>query len=106
MDFAATRNGLYENIVAVPTTIWKETGELDFEANAANAEFLFEGGVTAAVYAGGVGEHDRLSIEQHKALLGAVGAVARASSASVCLGSGLGRPRSTIRRSSSATTAR
>jgi dihydrodipicolinate synthase/N-acetylneuraminate lyase len=97
MDFAATRNGLYENIVAVPTTIWKETGELDFEANAANAEFLFEGGVTAAVYAGGVGEHDRLSIEQHKALLGAVGAVARGSGASVCLGSGLGRTAERVR---------
>ena len=81
MDFAATRNGLYENVVAVPTTIWKGAGELDLEANAANAEFLFKGGVTAAVYAGGVGEHDRLSIEQQKDLLEAVGAVARASGA-------------------------
>jgi dihydrodipicolinate synthase/N-acetylneuraminate lyase len=97
MDFAATRNGLYENVVAVPTTIWKGEGELDLEANAANAEYLFKGGVTAAVYAGGVGEHDRLSVEQQKALLGAIGAVARASDASVCLGSGLGRTLERVR---------
>lgn len=91
MDFAATRNGLYENVVAVPTTIWQGAGELDLAANAANAEFLFKGGVTAAVYAGGVGEHDRLSIEQQRDLLGAVGAAAQAAPANICLGSGLGR---------------
>ena len=91
MDFAATRQGLYENVVAVPTTIWKAPGELDLEANAANAEYLFRGGVTAAVYAGGVGEHDRLSVEQHKELLQVAGEAVRDSGESVCLGSGLGR---------------
>ncbi len=91
MDFASTRQGLYENVVAVPTTIWKAPGELDLEANAANAEYIFKHGVTAAVYAGGVGEHDRLSVEQQKDLLGAVGEVARASGNNICLGAGLGR---------------
>ena len=31
MDFEATRSGLYEHVVAVPTTIWKGPGELDLE---------------------------------------------------------------------------
>lgn len=88
MDFEATRKGLHENVVAVPTTIWKAAGQLDLEANVANAEFLFRGGATAAVYAGGVGEHDRLSVDQHKELLAAVG---QAAGDDVCLGSGLGR---------------
>ena len=91
MDFAATRQGLSEKVVAVPTTIWKAPGELDLEANAANAEYIFKHGVTAAVYAGGVGEHDRLSVEQQKDLLNAAGEAARNSGEHVCLGSGLGR---------------
>ena len=91
MDFAATRQGLYENVVAVPTTIWKAPGVLDLEANAANAEYLFRGGVTAAVYAGGVGEHDRLSDEQHRELLQVAGQVAQSCGKNICLGSGLGR---------------
>ncbi len=91
MNFAETRQGLYESVVAVPTTIWKAAGELDLEANAANAEFLFKNGVKAAVYAGGVGEHDRLSIEQQKELLQAVADAGRAAGGNLCMGSGLGR---------------
>ena len=91
MDFAATRSGLHENVVAVPTTIWKAPGELDLEANAANAEFLFSGGVTASVYAGGVGEHDKLSVQQQRDLLAAVADKAKGPDASNCFGSGLGR---------------
>ena len=61
MNVADTRMALTGNAVAVPTTIWKQPGVLDLEANAANAGFLFANGITAAVYAGGVGEHDLLS---------------------------------------------
>ena len=91
MDLAATRSGLHENVVAVPTTIWKAPGELDLNANTANAEYLFKGGVTASVYAGGVGEHDKLSVEQQRDLLAAVAGVARGADDTNCFGTGLGR---------------
>ncbi len=91
MDFEATRSGLYEHVVAVPTTIWKGPGELDLDANAANARFLFAGGVTASVYAGGVGEHDKLSVEQQRDLLAAVAEVARGAGGQNAFGTGLGR---------------
>ena len=91
MNFAETRTTLTGNAVAVPTTIWKAAGELDLEANVKNAEFLFAGGITAAVYAGGVGEHDRLSVEQQGELLTAIAAAARASGDNPCIGTGLGR---------------
>ena len=91
MKVADTRKALTGNAVAVPTTIWHSVGELDLDANVANAEFAFENGVTAAVYAGGVGEHDRLSIEQHQVLLGAVVPAVRAVDSNACIGTGLGR---------------
>ena len=59
MTVAETRDALTGNAVAVPTTIWKQAGELDLDANAKNAEFLFAKGITAAVYAGGVGDASR-----------------------------------------------
>ncbi len=96
MDFDSTRQGLSEHVVAVPTTIWQSPGQLDLEANVTNAEFLFKHGVTAGVFAGGVGEHDRLTPDQQKELLGAIGQAARDHSAknadaTICLGTGLGR---------------
>ena len=91
MDLAATRSGLHESVVAVPTTIWSAPGELDLESNTANAEFLFKGGVTASVYAGGVGEHDKLSVEQQRNLLAAVADVAKGADGTNCFGTGLGR---------------
>lgn len=91
MNVAKTRAVLTGNAVAVPTTIWKQAGELDLEANARNAEFLFANGITAAVYAGGVGEHDLLSPEQQVELLSAVAPAARGKAENPCLGTGLGR---------------
>ena len=91
MSFAATREALTESVVAVPTTIWKAAGELDVEANAKNAEYIFGKGMTAAVYAGGGGEHDRLSVEEQKELLAAVSAAARGKADNPCVGTGLGR---------------
>ena len=91
MNVTDTRKALTGNAVAVPTTIWQSAGELDMEANVANAEFIFAGGITAAVYAGGVGEHDRLSVEQQQELLTAVVPAARAKAANACIGTGLGR---------------
>jgi len=91
MDFEKVRLGLTENVVCVPTTIWRTPGELDLDANAANAEYLFQHGITAAVYAGGVGEHDRFSAEQLRELLSVVNDVATASGKQVFVGSGLGR---------------
>ncbi len=91
MNVADTRAVLTGNAVAVPTTIWKRPGVLDPEANAANAEFLFANGITSAVYAGGVGEHDRLSPEQQVELLAAVAAAVRGKADNPCLGTGLGR---------------
>ncbi len=91
MNVADTRAVLTGNAVAVPTTIWKRPGVLDPEANARNAEFLFANGITAAVYAGGVGEHDRLSPEQQVELLTAVAAAVRGTTENPCLGTGLGR---------------
>ena len=91
MDVTETRKVLTGNAVAVPPTIWKGVGELDLEGNAKNSVFLFEGGITAAVYAGGVGEHDRLSVEQQKELLTAVTSAVRASGGNPCIGTGLGR---------------
>ncbi|HJN29445.1 MAG TPA: dihydrodipicolinate synthase family protein [Candidatus Latescibacteria bacterium] len=96
MDFSSTRQGLSEHVVAVPTTIWQSPGELDVAANVANAEFLFKHGVTAAVFAGGVGEHDRLTTDQQKELLGAIGQAAKAAG-SICLGTGLGRTLERVR---------
>ena len=64
---------------------------LDPEANAGNAEFLFANGITSAVYAGGVGEHDRLLPEQQVELLAAVAAAVRGKTENPCLGTGLGR---------------
>ena len=91
MSFERTLKGLYEKVVAVPTTIWRAPGELDLEANINNAAYLFKHGVGAAVYAGGVGEHDLLSIEQQRELLEAVGQVATGAARPVCMGTGLGR---------------
>lgn len=91
MNVADTRNILTGNAVAIPTTIWHEAGKLDLDANVANAEFIFENGMTAAVYAGGVGEHDRLSVDQHKELLAAVAPVIRGKNGNACIGTGLGR---------------
>lgn len=91
MNFADTKVALTDNVVAVPTTIWQAPGELDMDANVKNAEYLFEKGMTAAVYAGGVGEHDRLSVEQQKELLAGASAAARGKSANACVGTGLGR---------------
>jgi dihydrodipicolinate synthase/N-acetylneuraminate lyase len=88
---ANVRDRLFGQVVAVPTTLWKAPGELDLDANAANATFLFEHKVQAAVYAGGVGEHDRLSVDQQKALLETTVAAARSAGQDPCLGSGLGR---------------
>ena len=45
----------------------------------------------AAVYAGGVGEHGRLSPEQQVVLLVAVAAAVRGKTENPCLGTGLGR---------------
>jgi dihydrodipicolinate synthase/N-acetylneuraminate lyase len=64
---------------------------LDLDANAANAEYLFQHGITAAVYAGGVGEHDRFSPKQLQELLSVVNNVAVASGKELFVGSGLGR---------------
>lgn len=89
MNAAAVRQSLFEQVVAVPTTIWRDAGVLDLDANVANARFLFAGHVKAAVYAGGVGEHDRLSVEQQTQLLTAVAPVVADAGAS--FGSGLGR---------------
>ena len=91
MKVTETRKVLTGNAVAVPTTVWKAVGELDLEGNVKNAEFLFEGGITAAVYAGGVGEHDRLSVGQQKELLTAVTGAVRAKGGNPCIGTGLGR---------------
>ena len=91
MKVADTRKALTGNAVAVPTTIWRSAGELDLDANVKNAEFAFSNGISAAVYAGGVGEHDRLSIEQHKELLKAVVPAVRGKAGHACIGSGLGR---------------
>ena len=91
MDFDQVRLGLTGNVVCVPTTIWRAPGELDLDANAVNAEYLFQHGITAAVYAGGVGEHDRFSAEQLRALLSVAMDVAKASGKEVFVGSGLGR---------------
>ena len=91
MDLASTRRGLYENVVSVPTTIWKKPGELDLPANAENVSFQFRNGVTAMVAAGGVGEHDRLSIPQQIELLTAIAASAREPGNEICLGTGIGR---------------
>ena len=88
---ANVRDRLYGQVVAVPTTIWSVPDELDLAANAANATFLFKHKVQAAVYAGGVGEHDRLSIDQQKKLLEATVTAARAAGQDPCLGTGLGR---------------
>lgn len=89
VDFESTRKGLHEQVVAVPTTIWSAPGEPDLDANVANARFLTDGRARAAVYAGGVGEHDRLTPDQQKALLAAVSEVTR--EAGLCMGTGLGR---------------
>ena len=91
MNVTDTRAVLTGNAVAVPTTIWKQPGVLDLEANAANAGFLFANGITSAVYAGGVGEHDRLSPEQQVELLAAVAPAVRGKVENPCLGTGLGR---------------
>ena len=91
MNVADTRNILTGNAVAIPTTIWREAGKLDLDANVANAEFIFENDMTAAVYAGGVGEHDRLSVDQHKELLAAVAPAIRGKNGNACIGTGLGR---------------
>ena len=91
MNVAETRTALTGNAVAVPPTIWRSAGELDLDANVKNAEFVFNNGITAAVYAGGVGEHDRLSAEQQKELLTAVTPAIRAKSSNACIGTGLGR---------------
>ncbi|NKB71114.1 MAG: hypothetical protein GKR89_28930 [Candidatus Latescibacteria bacterium] len=91
MNFEQTFKGLYEKVVAVPTTIWRAPGELDLDANVDNAAYLFKHGIGAAIYAGGVGEHDLLSIEQQRDLLAAVGQVAAGAARPVCMGTGLGR---------------
>lgn len=91
MTVAETRDALTGNAVAVPTTIWKQAGELDLDANAKNAEFLFAKGITAAVYAGGVGEHDRLSVEQQRDLLTSTVSAVREQGGHQCIGTGLGR---------------
>jgi dihydrodipicolinate synthase/N-acetylneuraminate lyase len=91
MELTEIRQNLNERVVAVPTTIWTAPGELDLEANAANAAYIFENGIRAAVYAGGVGEHDRLSVEQQRSLLTIATATARQSGAQICVGTGLGR---------------
>ncbi|MFP3896984.1 MAG: dihydrodipicolinate synthase family protein [Anaerolineales bacterium] len=97
MDFDAVRDTLMENVVAVPTTIWKEAGVLDLEGNARNAAYLFENGVTAAVYAGGTGEHDRLSVEQQADLLRVVTETAQKTDETICVGTGLGRTLERVR---------
>ena len=91
MDFDSTRQGLSEHVVAVPTTIWQAVGQLDIAANVSNAQFLFEHGVTTGVFAGGVGEHDRLTPDQQIELLTAIGQAAREAGSAICLGTGLGR---------------
>ena len=91
MDVQQTQQTLTENVVPIATTIWKAAGTLDLEANAANAEHLFAHGMTAAIYAGGLGEHDRFSIAQQEALLKVIMGVAHASGKGICIGSGLGR---------------
>jgi dihydrodipicolinate synthase/N-acetylneuraminate lyase len=97
MNVADTREALTGNAVAVPTTIWKRAGVLDLEANARNAEFLFANGITSAVYAGGVGEHDLLSPEQQVVLLAAVAAAVRGKTENPCLATGLGRTLERVR---------
>jgi dihydrodipicolinate synthase/N-acetylneuraminate lyase len=97
MNVADTRDILTGNAVSIPTTIWHKAGELDLDANVANAEFIFGNGMTAAVYAGGVGEHDRLSVDQHKQLLSAVVPAIRAKTDNPCIGTGLGRTQERVK---------
>ncbi|MFO7917186.1 MAG: dihydrodipicolinate synthase family protein [Anaerolineae bacterium] len=97
MELDEIREILAENVVAVPTTIWKEADVLDLEGNARNATYLFEHGVTAAVYAGGTGEHDRLTVEQQVRLLQSVTEAARKANETICVGTGLGRTLERVR---------
>jgi dihydrodipicolinate synthase/N-acetylneuraminate lyase len=78
-------------VVAVPPTVWTADGEVDEAACAENARFLFERRVQAAVYAGGVGEHDVLSVDGQTQLLRAVTEAARSIGSDASIGSGVGR---------------
>jgi len=97
MNLRETREALSENVVTVTTTIWQAASRPDVDACAENAAYLFDHGVDAVVLAGGVGEHDRLTVQQQTALLEGVAPVARQREGAICLGTGLGRTVARVR---------